>query len=69
MDSSAKRRIRVLAAMCVLTLITAIRGIGWDQVRAVDALLLFSAGLCGGAAFATFMHARRAAAATQEGRP
>jgi hypothetical protein len=62
LDSTAQRRIRVLAAMSVLTLFTAVRSIGWENVRAVDALLLFSAGLCGGAAIATLIQARRAAA-------
>jgi hypothetical protein len=62
LDTTSQRRIRVLAAMSALTLVTAIRSIGWEHVRAVDALLLFSAGLCGGAAIATFIQSRRAAA-------
>jgi hypothetical protein len=65
MDPSAKRRIRVLAAMSVLTLVTAMRSIGWENIRAVDALLLFSAGLCGGAAIATIVQARRSSQAKE----
>ncbi len=65
MDKLLKRRIATLLLMFVMTLGTAMRSTGFENVRTVEVLLLLSSGMCLGVALSLFMQHRRAGAGTQ----
>jgi uncharacterized protein YoaH (UPF0181 family) len=67
MHPSPTGRILFLLAMSVTTLGTAYRTTGFEDIRAVQILLLMSAGLCAGVALSLFVqHLRAESAGTEE---
>ena len=64
MDKALKRRIATLLGMFVMSLGTAIRTTGFENIRTVQVLLLLSAGMCLGVALSLFMQHRRTEAGT-----